>query len=306
MHRSSIVVVEKPFAPTVSECDALIRLAREQQRILTVYQNRRWDADFDTLRFSVLPQLGRIVEFETHFDRYCPDADLAATAGAGTGAVFDLGTHLIDQALVLFGKPDRVSGFLSAQRDNGPENFMDACTVLLHYESGLLVTVKASAVSADPDQLRFWVRGTKGSYKKVRVNVESVSNETDRLKYHLDMQEPQVATGLDLNDETFGVDPLDRAGKSKQRADDARFTDGFTDTLTAGTVVQWQDATSTLRKTCRPNDPPKTYGGFYASLASSLQGKPNVPVPAEEARDVIRIVELAIASSKKGVTLDVV
>lgn len=145
----------------------MIQLAHEQQRLLTVYQNRRWDADFVTLRDEILPELGRIVEFESHFDRYAPDIDIAATTGAGTGVVFDLGTHLIDQALVLFGKPTSVTGFLSAQREGGPEGLMDACTVLLHYEAGPLVTIKASALSADTEQLRFWVRGETGSFKKV-------------------------------------------------------------------------------------------------------------------------------------------
>ena len=155
------VVVEKPFAPKVSECDTLIHLAKERNRILTVYQNRRWDADFATLRRLLADNtLGTVLEFESHFDRYTPPEILIPGPGEpGTGVIYDLGTHLIDQALVLFGLPERVTGFLSM--------LDDACTVLLHYRSGLLITLKASATSAETEQLRFWVRGKTGAFRKV-------------------------------------------------------------------------------------------------------------------------------------------
>lgn len=114
-------------------------------------------------------QLGRVVEFESHFDRFDPSVpprDLLDTPGSGV--VYDLGTHLFDQILNIYGPPARVTGFLGRQRERtdsgGP---FDACTVLLHYASGLLATVKASPISCDDLQLRFWVRGSKGSYKKV-------------------------------------------------------------------------------------------------------------------------------------------
>lgn len=107
----------------------MIRLAAETNRVLTVYQNRRWDADFATLRRIVGENtLGDVIEFESHFDRYTPpDTPTGGSGGPGTGVIYDLGTHLIDQALVLFGLPEKVTGFISA--------LGDACTVLLHYSS---------------------------------------------------------------------------------------------------------------------------------------------------------------------------
>ena len=167
------VVVEKPFTPSWKEASELIATAKQHERLLTVYQNRRWDSDFQTL-LKLLEQrtLGRVVEFETHFDRHRPEApDPASTWKAtfvpGGGAVYDLGTHLIDQAVVAFGLPDKVTGFVGSQREQNPGAVEDSCTVLLHYGFGLLATVKAAVVSPEEKQLRYWVRGDKGSYKKV-------------------------------------------------------------------------------------------------------------------------------------------
>lgn len=175
----SPVIVEKPFCPSSKECDELIALAKEKGKILTVFQNRRWDADFVTLkRILAENKLGRVVEFESHFDRFdpvVPPRDLVDSPGSGV--IYDLGTHLFDQVLNLYGPPTRVTGFLGRQRERtdsgGP---FDACSVLLHYGSGLLATVKASPISADDLQLRFWIRGSKGSYKKVSQNTPSYVN----------------------------------------------------------------------------------------------------------------------------------
>lgn len=167
------VVVEKPFTPSSKEASELIAAAKQHKRLLTVYQNRRWDSDFLTvLKLLERRTLGRVVEFETHFDRHRPDApDPASTWKAkfvpGGGAVYDLGTHLIDQAVIAFGLPDKVTGFVGSQREQNPGGIEDSCTVLLHYGSGLLATVKAAVVSPEEKQLRYWIRGDKGSYKKV-------------------------------------------------------------------------------------------------------------------------------------------
>ncbi|KAJ4302027.1 hypothetical protein N0V88_002160 [Collariella sp. IMI 366227] len=105
------VLVEKPFVPTSAEADALASLAREKGLVLCVYQNRRWDSDFLTVQRLIGDgTLGRVVEFETHFDRLriqAPSGSWKASMGMkeGGGVLFDLGTHLIDQAFVLFGMP---------------------------------------------------------------------------------------------------------------------------------------------------------------------------------------------------------
>jgi len=168
------VIVEKPFTPTSKEAEELVEIAQKHDRLLTVYQNRRWDTDFLTLSALLKDgKLGRVVEFETHFDRHRPEAPAASSTWKakplpGGGAAYDLGTHLIDQVVVSFGLPDKITGFVGSQREHNPENVEDSCTILLHYEStGLLATVKAGVVSPEVEQLRFWVRGEKGSYKKV-------------------------------------------------------------------------------------------------------------------------------------------
>ena len=171
MEYHKYVIVEKPFTPTSKEADELINVAVSRDLFLSVYQNRRWDTDFLTLSKLVKEgTLGRVVEFETHFDRHRPEAPTGGWKTKqlpGGGGVYDLGTHLIDQVVVLFGLPDRITGFVGSQRQHNPEGVEDSCTVLLHYDSkGLLATVKAGVVSPEVNQLRFWVRGEKGSYKK--------------------------------------------------------------------------------------------------------------------------------------------
>ena len=166
------VVVEKPFVPTAKEADQLIEIQKKSGKVLAVYQNRRWDADYRTLR-KIMDEgsLGDIAEFETHFDRHRPEppstASWKAEEAPGNGAIFDLGTHLIDQVYHTFGMPKKVTGFLYQQRrgvEGGPH---DAFTAILQY-NGMMATARAGVVGPEVEQLRFWVRGTKGSFKKVR------------------------------------------------------------------------------------------------------------------------------------------
>jgi predicted dehydrogenase len=142
---------------------------------LRAYPDRRWDADFVTLSKLVKNgSLGRISEFETHFDRHRPEEPSADAHKwknkviPGGSAVYDLGTHLLDQAVHLLGLPKRVTGFIGSAREQNASGFEDSFTVLLHYANGTLVTAKATVVSPEEEQLRFWVRGDKGSFKKVR------------------------------------------------------------------------------------------------------------------------------------------
>lgn len=80
--------------------------------------------------------------------------------------MYDLGTHLIDQVVLIFGLPESITAFVGSQRKDNPEGFEDSFTILLHYK-GMLATVKAGVVSPEVEQLRYWVRGENGSYKKV-------------------------------------------------------------------------------------------------------------------------------------------
>ena len=170
------VVVEKPFVPTAKEADELIQVAQKADKLLTVYQNRRWDSDYLTLR-QILSSgsLGDIAEFETHFDRHRPEDPSGGSSHQwkladepGNGSIYDLGTHLIDQVYHAFGMPKKITGFVGRQRRGVKEGPSDSHMVVMQYEGPVLVTVKAGVVSAEVEQLRFWVRGTKGSFKKVR------------------------------------------------------------------------------------------------------------------------------------------
>lgn len=164
------VVCEKPFVPTSQEAGQLAEIAKKSGKQLAVYQNRRWDADFLTLRKIMADgALGDIAEFETHFDRHRPEPpadNWKAKEGPAHGAVYDLGTHLLDQVYSAFGNPEKVTGFVGNQRIGVKSGPPDSFTVLLQYGQ-MLVTAKAGVVSPEEEQLRYWVRGTKGSFRKV-------------------------------------------------------------------------------------------------------------------------------------------
>ncbi|MBI9104722.1 MAG: Gfo/Idh/MocA family oxidoreductase [Spirochaetales bacterium] len=156
------VVVEKPFTKLYEEAEELVLLAEKLGLILTVYQNRRFDGDFMTLQ-KVLETniLGRIVEFESRMDRFTPEiSSVWREKDTGrNGALFNLGSHMIDQAVFLFGKPDKITAFLMKQRSG--TRIDDYCDIKLHY-SGLSVNLKSSYLAADPGP-RFRINGEKGS-----------------------------------------------------------------------------------------------------------------------------------------------
>jgi predicted dehydrogenase len=158
------VVVDKPFTVSVAEADALEAAASRYQRIVTVFHNRRWDADFLTVR-ALLEQhaLGRIVQFESRAERYRPVVRdrWRERAGPGSGIWFDLGAHLVDQVLQLFGEPDSLFADLGCQRGSGATDFFH---VLLRYGDARIVLRGSSlAVAGGP---RFHVFGNEASYVK--------------------------------------------------------------------------------------------------------------------------------------------
>lgn len=160
------VVVEKPFVNTVSEGEELINLAKEKNKVLTVFHNRRWDGDFITVKKIINSgQLGNIIEFESHFDRFRPELNTAnwrTKDVPGGGIFYDLGPHLIDQALVLFGKPKKIFADIRIAREEGEVD--DTFEVKLFYDK-LRVTLKAGVFVKELGP-RFIVHGTKGSFVK--------------------------------------------------------------------------------------------------------------------------------------------
>lgn len=183
------VVVDKPVTLTAAEACTLARLAREHGALFAPFHNRRWDGDFMTVRSLIESgELGRIVHFESHFDRFRPQVRprWREEAARGGGLLFDLGPHLIDQALVVFGAPESVYATVKLHRDRA--SAPDYVHLLLGYPDKEVV-LHASALSAiEPP--RFIVHGTRGSYVKTGLDTQE-----DQLKAGLRPGQPGFADG---------------------------------------------------------------------------------------------------------------
>jgi len=170
------VVVDKPMATTAAEIGELIKLAAAKNVLLAPFQNRRWDGDFLTIRRLLAEgMLGRLVSFESRFDRWRPempkDRLWKENSTQGGGVLLDLGAHIGDQVLMLFGKPEAVWADVRRERDGQGAN--DAFTVRLRYP-GLIVTLGANSLSL-PAGPRFHLRGTKGNYWKSGVDPQEAA-----------------------------------------------------------------------------------------------------------------------------------
>ncbi|MFV0624596.1 oxidoreductase [Sphingomonas sp. ac-8] len=163
------VVVDKPFALTADDARAVAALAEARGRLCTVFHNRRWDADFLTIR-SLLRDgtLGEIALAELRWDRFRPAIKQGwrETPQPGAGLLADLGPHLIDQALCLFGRPDAVSADIASQRVAASVD--DYFEVTLHYGTRRVIVAAASLVAAP--RPRFALHGTRGSFVKYGID----------------------------------------------------------------------------------------------------------------------------------------
>jgi scyllo-inositol 2-dehydrogenase (NADP+) len=196
MEAGKHVVVDKPFAATLAEARELAGLARRRGTILSVYQNRRWDSDFLTVQKIVRDGvLGRIVIFEAHFDRFRPEVRTGSwkeNAEPGTGILFDLGPHLIDQALVLFGKPDEIIADVRRERDGSAVD--DAFDVIFFYPK--MRAILRSTMLATAAGPRFVVNGDRAKF----------------VKYGLDPQEEALIAGNNPGEEGWGREDESIAG----------------------------------------------------------------------------------------------
>lgn len=190
MRSGKHVVVEKPFTVSTEEADYLIAVSKEVGKCITVYHNRRFDSDYRTVKaLMATDKLGRIVEYEARYDRFRPTLKEHAwkeKALPGGGILYDLGSHLIDQALDLFGKPEEVYGDVRALRRGETD---DSFEVILYYPE-IKVTLKSSMLVKEPS-LRFALYGTAGSY----------------TKYGVDVQEDALRNGERPGGEQWGVEP---------------------------------------------------------------------------------------------------
>lgn len=173
LEKGKNVVVDKPFTITTAEADELIVLAKEKELLLSVYQNRRWSSDFKTLRSVVEKGLvGRVVELEMYYDRFrnqLKDNAWREKNLPGSGIWYDLGAHLLDEALVLFGRPKYVWADLAAQRKDSQA--IDYFNVILKYSSGLRVKLGGGMLKAQP-RPHYILNGEEGAYVKNSMDIQ--------------------------------------------------------------------------------------------------------------------------------------
>jgi len=249
------VVVDKPFTMNPREADQLIALARDVERLLSVFQNRRWDGDFLTVaQLLQEKKLGRLAEFHSRFDRFRPGVRPDAwreQAGPASGVLFDLGSHLIDQALVLFGRPTGIYADLRMQRDGAVA--VDNFEVQLEYPA-LKVTLHAGFLACERSP-RFLLYGTKGSYSK------------------------------------FGVDPQEEA--LKQGGIPSQPGWGEEPESAWGTLSECNGSVSRAKYSTLAG----RYPDYYTNVYQAIVGQEELAVKPEQAREVIRLIELAQQSA---------
>jgi predicted dehydrogenase len=257
------VVVDKPLTTTFDEAASLVQMAKSASRLLTVYQNRRYDGDFQAIwQLVAAGTLGRIVRFETSYDRYRPQLKLGAwreTQRPGSGILLDIGPHLIDHALVLFGLPEAVTADIRVERENAVAD--DAFDIMLHYSKGMRAVLRSSILAAAP-RPRFVLLGTQASF----------------LKQTFDPQEGNLRRGFIPTDAAWGVEPEENWGVLTVPAGDA-----FRQRRIPSAACDYRD--------------------YYANVRDAILGSVAPAVTPEYALDVMRMLELARKSSEKRCTI---
>lgn len=257
------VVVDKPFTATTAQADELITLAKERNKMITVFQNRRFDSDFLTVQKVIDSKvLGNLVEYESHYDRFRNFINSNTWKEEnipGGGILYNLGVHLIDQALVLFGLPEAIFGDVRIQRQGSeiPDNF----EIILHYPQ-LKVTLKAGTLVKEND-LHFILLGDQGSF----------------IKNGLDVQEEDLQVGLSPETKAeWGVEPEAIWGSLNTTFKDLNF------------LGKIESEKGDYRK-------------FYENIYKHLIGEEELIVKPEEGRNAIRIIELAVKSNEEKKTV---
>ena len=261
------VVIDKPMAASVSDAEQLIATSKRTGKLLTVFQNRRWDNDFLTVRQLIRADLlGSITRFESRYERYStvprPNAwrELAATEEAG-GLLYDLGSHLIDQALVLFGQA--VSVYAEVERRRPGAQVDDDTFVALRFANGVHAHLWMSLVARKAGP-RFRINGLRGTYEK----------------WGMDPQEDALQSGLRPGDRSWGLEPREHWGQLSTDIGGVHI-DGAVETL------------------------PGAYERFYELLRDALVAGGPPPVDPADAVASLRIIEAArqSAGSSTVVTL---
>jgi scyllo-inositol 2-dehydrogenase (NADP+) len=255
------VVVDKPLTPTMEEAEQLVQLAKDRGRLLTVYQDRRWDGAFLTVKKLIAEgALGEVAEYETRFDRFRLDAKAGAWREKAdfpaAGVLWDLGPHLLDGALVLFGEPETV--YAKAMHQRPTSTIDDAFDVIFQYPS-LRATLRARIIAYAPSH-HLLLHGTQGSF----------------IKYGMDPQE-EILRSSNCPD---GLDWGKDWGKDKQEL--------------WGTLSRVNETPRKI-KTERGD-----YRGFYANVRDAIEKKAPLDVTPEQFLRTMRALLLAHKSSQEG------
>jgi scyllo-inositol 2-dehydrogenase (NADP+) len=257
------VVVDKPFATTFKKAAGLVALARERGRLITVYQNRRYDGDFQAIRELVADgTLGRIVRFETNYDRYRQELKPGAwreRVAPGSGILFDIAPHLIDHALVLFGLPEAVTADVRAERPTAVVD--DSFDVMLHYPAGMRAVLRSTMLAVAP-RPRFVLHGTQGSF----------------FKQTFDPLEINLRRGIIPESGPWGGEPEEDWG----------------------VLATVENDVVTKRSVASANS---DYRDYYANVRDAMLGCAALAVTPERALDVMRVLEMAQESSRTRCTI---
>eukprot|EP01135_Chromosphaera_perkinsii_P000318 Nk52_evm87s62 gene=Nk52_evmTU87s62 len=262
-------IVEKPFTVHSSEAEELAELAFENDVLLSVFHNRRWDGDFLTVKEICEKKLiGSVVEYEAHFDRFRNSVRKNAWREhnvPGSGILYDLGSHLVDQAIELFGVPEAVSADVRTQREGAQVDDYFQIELLYSASRNLKVTLKAGMLVREPGP-KFLVHGTHGSYVKYGMDPQEAALKAGHTPHSMDFEwgrEPEEKWGV-LNTDIKGI--------------------------------HFKGKVETI---------PGRYQEYYNNIAHSLN-TPSMPydlhklkVKAAQAARVISILELALESSSK-------
>jgi scyllo-inositol 2-dehydrogenase (NADP+) len=268
------VVIDKPFAGTSAEAKELKELAEKQGVVLAPFHNRRWDGDFLTVKKLLAENaVGRLVTFESHFDRFRPEPrenTWKEGAGPANGLLMDLGPHLVDQALALFGAPSAISA--SVRKDRNKTDIEDAFDITLEYPGysrhGLRAYCRSSMLACDASP-RFLLHGTKGSFKK----------------YGLDPQEAALVGGAKV--------PREGEWLAEPEAEWG--------TLTVAPVPADPGTLTRTKVKTELGD----YRFYYANVRDAINGTAKLAVTPEDGYRVVKLLEMARESWTAGRTLKV-
>ncbi|THH33575.1 hypothetical protein EUX98_g519 [Antrodiella citrinella] len=287
------VLVDKPVTATYAEAVELGALAKAKNRVLYPYQNRRWDSDFIALKALLdLPasdpkSLGNLFEFESRFDRFRSTLkgtwkDLLLPAN---GLTYDLATHLMDQTLVLWGRPSKITAQIENIRGIGSKELDDHFTITFHYPAlptkgagvaptSFTVVHRGTSISVRSSQVRYIVRGTQGTYTKFGVDVQE-----DQLKA---IGSP--ADIVDSSNTSYGQEPEE----------------------IFGTLENFELGSETnVVRSIWPSTAKGDYASLFKDVAATIREGKTQAVKWKESAEVIELIELSKQSAREGRTIEV-